>query len=561
MVGEDVNIKIGADGSPAEAEIKRIEAMIVSTFSKSIAMPNILGNVRKNIKTAFASGTTIDLGLGNRGIYDQIKSIKDMASQLPAVMEPIGAKFKQIGMDANMLPAVFKPIKKGLANVGQEATVMFRKMKKGFSTPPFAGWAMSIMFFGMAIKSIFDTIWRSSQKTFQEVAHSVEGTVTGFDMLNSSTAYLGYTLGAALEPIAMWLAPIIFMIAEWVSNNEKLVGIILVVVGVLGTLFLVIGTLKLAFDGFATAFMLMQPAVIGLWEVMTAWALGIGVSLWALIAIIGAILLALYLLWVTNFGGIKDFVVKTLQILWKAFEGIFKEIWGIFKNFIGLVTSIFKGDWRKAWEYFLEILKGVARLILKALVGLGALIVNVLIFAFNFIKDALFNILLKGFSFVFESIINLAIWLGGAIVKALLKPLEAVIWIINRVIAGINAIAGRTLIKPIKVDFATNIDATVAAMQASVTDFFTGLNTNVDAWRDAISLAYLEASVIEDAFENIDTLIPTTEVGDISTQPQASTTIINNNIQEVKLESTSGETGDDLLDKLNNSISRQRSIS
>jgi hypothetical protein len=189
------------------------------------------------------------------------------------------------------------------------------------------------------------------------------------------------------------------------------------------------------------------------------------------------------------------------------------------------------------------------------------LIVNVLIFAFNFIKDALFNILLKGFSFVFESIINLAIWLGGAIVKALLKPLEAVIWIINRVIAGINAIAGRTLIKPIKVDFATNIDATVAAMQASVTDFFTGLNTNVDAWRDAISLAYLEASVIEDAFENIDTLIPTTEVGDISTQPQASTTIINNNIQEVKLESTSGETGDDLLDKLNNSISRQRSIS
>jgi len=115
----------------------------------------------------------------------------------------------------------------------------------------FQGWAMSMMFFGMALKRAFDMIWKSSSRTFQDVMHSTEGTVTGFDRLDSSMKLLGYTAGAALEPIADFLIPIIDKISTLISGNETFFAILTAGLGVFGVLFGTGGMIILAINGMA----------------------------------------------------------------------------------------------------------------------------------------------------------------------------------------------------------------------------------------------------------------------------------------------------------------------
>ena len=132
----------------------------------------------------------------------------------------------------------------------------------------FAGWAMSLMFAGMAMKRAFDMIWKSSTKAFQDISHSVEGTVTQFDMLEGSMKYLGFVMGAALEPVAQHLVPIVDKISEWVEENPELTASLVVITGVLGTLIMFIGMTKLAIDGFVIAAALAKTSVISLGTAM-----------------------------------------------------------------------------------------------------------------------------------------------------------------------------------------------------------------------------------------------------------------------------------------------------
>lgn len=122
--------------------------------------------------------------------------------------------------------------------------------KRLFNPKKFQGWALSIMFFGMALQRFFLNLYNSSSKTFNEVMHSVEGTVTGFDMLQGSIAYLQFNLGQALEPIAMMIAPIIDAVAEWILNNQELAGWITATGIGLGGLFAIGGGGVLAVNGF-----------------------------------------------------------------------------------------------------------------------------------------------------------------------------------------------------------------------------------------------------------------------------------------------------------------------
>lgn len=133
----------------------------------------------------------------------------------------------------------------------------FEMPKDVFKPTPFAGWAMSIMFAGMAMQRMFDTIWKSSTKTFNDIMHSVEGTSTKFDMLSGSTAYLGFTIGQALEPVIDYIIPIVDAIANWVEENPKLTATLIVLMGVLGTMAMVGGSLQLAYNGFKDLFVIL----------------------------------------------------------------------------------------------------------------------------------------------------------------------------------------------------------------------------------------------------------------------------------------------------------------
>lgn len=114
----------------------------------------------------------------------------------------------------------------------------------------FAGYALSIMFFGQALKQMSMGVARFGVKAFNDVMHSVEGTVTQSDYLSSSMKYLGFTIGEALQPIIAWLVPIIDKLADWVSQNEETAASIIAIGAVAGTVFAVGGAAVLAVNGF-----------------------------------------------------------------------------------------------------------------------------------------------------------------------------------------------------------------------------------------------------------------------------------------------------------------------
>jgi len=167
----------------------------------------------------------------------------------PAQFKAVKAEYAKLGrtVGGKLLPNYERlnlAGKKVSTNMSKQAKAV--KMNK----KEFSGWALSLMFAGMALKGIFDTIWKSSTKTFNEVMHSVEGTVTGFDMMQGAMAYVGYAAGAAFEPIADFLTPIIWAVADWISENEKLFAGLTLTSGILGTMFMVGGMVALAVDGF-----------------------------------------------------------------------------------------------------------------------------------------------------------------------------------------------------------------------------------------------------------------------------------------------------------------------
>lgn len=114
----------------------------------------------------------------------------------------------------------------------------------------FQGWAMSIMFFGMAVQRVFSSIWKASQRTFQDVSHSVDGAVTGFDMLEGSMKFLQFTAGAALEPLAEMLVPFVDKMTDIIGRNPEMVAGVTKWGSALGGIFMVGGTGALAINGF-----------------------------------------------------------------------------------------------------------------------------------------------------------------------------------------------------------------------------------------------------------------------------------------------------------------------
>jgi hypothetical protein len=329
------------------------------------------------------------------------KSFEGLGQPLTNFKKDVVVSEKVIQQGISGLNNAFKKmdaeVVRSTKNMASVATKNMGKISKAVAhvTPQFQGWAMSIMFAGMLVKQVMNSIWQSTSKTFNDVMHSVEGNVTSFDKLNGSMTYLGFVMGEALAPIAEWLVPIIDMIAEWVVENDKLAAGLFVVATVFGTLSFLIGSAVLAFAGFAEAWVLMGPAIIAAGKAIGAFFAGlastVGLPVIAVIALIVAAVLALVVMWRTNFGGIRDFVGETFAIIWNTIKGVFANIFGIFSGIWKILKGLFTGDFELIWEGIIDILQNAGALILKTLFGLGAAIINIFIFVGNMVSDGLHN--------------------------------------------------------------------------------------------------------------------------------------------------------------------------
>lgn len=265
------------------------------------------------------------------------------------------------------------------------------RLNNALGKSQFQGWALSIMFFGQALKGLFNTIWQAGSKTFNDVMHSVENTVTGFDTLNNSITYLGFVIGQALEPVANFLAPIIDSISEWIANNQELFASLAVIVGVLGTLLTLVGGGVLAISGLATAWTTTAAVISTSLEVIGGALAVIGAPVLLTIALIAAAIAALVLMWQTNFGGLQDFLKGTFGVLWEFIKSIFSNIGGALSGIIKVLKGVFTGDFTLVWEGLKDVVLNVLAILVKAFLGLGAVIINIFKFVDNLIIDIIGN--------------------------------------------------------------------------------------------------------------------------------------------------------------------------
>lgn len=116
--------------------------------------------------------------------------------------------------------------------------------------PAFAGYALSLLFFGQQLQRTFTQIGRFGVNTFKEISATVEGTTNNATMLEGAFKFLGFTIGEALDPLLGLLIPIVIKIGEWINDNPKLTAGIITLGAALGAIIATGGGLKLAYDGF-----------------------------------------------------------------------------------------------------------------------------------------------------------------------------------------------------------------------------------------------------------------------------------------------------------------------
>ncbi len=226
----------------------------------------------------------------------------------------------------------------------------------------FQGWALSIMFFGMAINRALGQVWKSATRTFNDVMHSTEGTVTQFDMLQGSLKFLQFAAGSALEPLVEQLIPLIDRLTDIVLTNDNLVRGFVKWGFVLGTTLTLVGTLTLGFNGLTSAiknlgvvaafvFSGLKVAFTKLshWIVTSSASIGLLTESWALmgtaarlsfLSMIGGIVLAIAWIFklIKILGGLGPFLQSLGRGLLRVFvligEGIATVSTGIVNGVI-----------------------------------------------------------------------------------------------------------------------------------------------------------------------------------------------------------------------------------
>ena len=252
---------------------------------------------------------------------------------------------------------------KQLARAQQSVYMAQQNLNTALGKFQFQGWALSVMFFGMALQRTFDGIEKSATKAYDEAAHSVWGTVTANDKLQGSMQYLGIVIGEALQPFLEMLLPVVDFITSWVEENQGLTATVIALGVALGALFTLVGGGVLAFYGLRQAIMLI-----------------FGTDILAGLTRVGGL-----------FGVIKTAVLELITTLGTlsvaelaAFAGVTAGI-GLAIYWIYQLQAAMGG-----WG---EFGKSVIRGILRALVMLGQGIVDLVLSPINLVINALNSVI------------------------------------------------------------------------------------------------------------------------------------------------------------------------
>lgn len=223
-----------------------------------------------------------------------------------------------------------KETEKGTKWAGRVGANSFRIMRTSL-----VAMSVTLMLIGRLFTRFFTSMWKQSNKVFNDVMHSVSGSITGFDRLNSGITFLQYAIGAALEPVAGWLAGIVWIIAEWINENKGVARTLLLVIGGLGVLFTVLGFVSFVIVNTAGAVKVLSAAFAAKSAVAIKGAAGeavantaVATTLKAKLAVLGLVALKIVaisaaILLVIGIITIWQNIVKALKIRWEQLKNYF----------------------------------------------------------------------------------------------------------------------------------------------------------------------------------------------------------------------------------------------
>lgn len=221
---------------------------------KALALQKDMSDIKKMLKTSFSeleAGNLVKTQDALKGVNKSIKNITDSGKAAARQLKYQSTAFKDIN-------TIIKDIDKGI-----------KKQK-----PQFQSWALSIMFAGMAMQRMAEGMATWGVKAYDDVSHSIIGTITENDRLQGSLMYLGYTVGEALQPFLAMLVPIVMWLAELVSEHKTFTGILITSALVLGILLSTLGGIVLAWAGIKAGMLAVFGIDMAGWAATSGGAVG-----------------------------------------------------------------------------------------------------------------------------------------------------------------------------------------------------------------------------------------------------------------------------------------------
>jgi len=290
----------------------------------------------------------------------------------------------------------------------------FKSLTKGFQ-----GWALSIMFFGMAIQRVFMGIIRKSFGVFNEVMSTTEGAISNISLLSANFEYLGFVIGSALNsalaPFMDTIINVVATIAEWVEQNPKLTAGLLLAGAAIGYFLMVTGMVVLGIIGLVQAWGVLSGIWVAGVKVIAAIGAALGIHVGVVLLLIVAIVMLLYAAWKSNFGNIQEFTKAIFQNIWTTVSSVFGSIFKALSSLMKSMTALMEGRTDEFFGYLLQALSFLGEALVKAGVGIIALVVNILGAMLSMFKD--FAVML----------IKIGIFVGKEIARFFLKPFQEAI--------------------------------------------------------------------------------------------------------------------------------------
>jgi len=159
------------------------------------------------------------------------------------------------------------------------------------STTIFSGWAMSVMFMGMALSRMFSRILKGAVSTFTKIMESSGSFGSSIQQLAVHWEYLKFVIGSAinrfLEPLMPRIIKIINALSEWIQKHPKLAANIIIWGLIIGTAIMVLGMLVLGLKGTVQGLIVFGEGIIWLipWIkklTLGLWGVGKAILKWVL---------------------------------------------------------------------------------------------------------------------------------------------------------------------------------------------------------------------------------------------------------------------------------------